>query len=148
MKKVTIIYWSGTGNTEKMAELIENGLKGSISHQEIRIVCKSVTDARLKDLESVDLILLGCPAMGVEEVDDTEMLPFLEKTAELYSNKRLALFGSYGWGDGEWMEKWEEMMTSYGAIMATESLIIQEMPEGESEDVCLRFGRSLAEALQ
>lgn len=147
MKKVAIIYWSGTGNTEKMADLIEQGFKESINHQKIELSCKSVSDASWKDLESVDLILLGCPAMGVEELEDSEMQPFLEKTADSYQDKALALFGSYGWGDGEWMENWQNMMNSYGAKQVIDSLMIQEMPEGASEELCLQFGRRLAETL-
>ena len=143
MKKISVLYWSGTGNTEKMAELITEGLKKSSVQNEFQVVIKPVSDARAEDIKNSDLLVLGSPAMGVEEIDDAEMAPFLKKTIDAYTDKSIALFGSFGWGDGEWMENWEGMMKSYGAKLVADSLTLMDGPEGETEERCIKYGEHL-----
>lgn len=138
----TIIYWSGTGNTEKMAKLIGQGLLESEADLEVKV--KQVGDANEKDILQSDFVLLGSPAMGVEEIDTSEMEPFIMKNKLAFNGKAIGLFGSYGWGDGEWMESWEDMMIGYGARIMVENLMVNELPEGASEEECLEFGRKVS----
>lgn len=139
--KITIIYWTSTGNTEKMAKLIESGLKATRSNDEI--VVKRVDSSSPTDLLESDMVVLGCSAMGVEEIDSSEMEPFILVNKELFNNKPIALFGSYGWGDGEWMESWEAMMDKIGGKRRIESLIINETPDGQTETECIEFGQRI-----
>lgn len=143
MKRISILYWSGTGNTEKMAELITDGLKKSNGQNEFQVVMKPVSAARAEDIENSDLVVLGSPAMGAEEIDDTEMAPFIRKTIDAYKDKLIALFGSFGWGDGEWMENWQAMMESYGAKIVADGLMIMDAPEGRTEETCINYGERL-----
>lgn len=137
---IQVIYWSGTGNTEKMANLIVEGIQ--VETREVNV--KEVASASVDDAVHSELIVLGCPSMGAEVLEEDEMQPFVDALEDKVKGKKVALFGSYGWGDGEWMRDWDERMKSYGAIMVEESLIINEKPEGEDEEKCRAFGRSLA----
>ena len=137
--KTTIIYWSSTGNTEKMANLIVQGLLESGTDMDVQI--KYVGDSNENDLIESDLVLLGSPAMGVEEIDDSEMEPFIMKNKQIFNGKMIGLFGSYGWGDGEWMDSWYDMMTSLGARIVLDNLMVNEAPEDDSEQKCLDYGR-------
>ena len=139
MKNVCIIYWSGTGNTEKMAELIDKGIteKGESS----KLI--NVSSATIEDVNDADILVLGSPSMGSEVIEESEMEPFVESIKEAVKDKSVALFGSYGWGDGEWMRNWEERMSGYGANIVKDSLIVNEAPEGDDETHCIEFGKSL-----
>jgi flavodoxin short chain len=138
MSKVTIIYYSGTGNTEKMAQLISSAL--SEQHQ---VNLLQVSSASNNDIETSDIIILGSPSMGNEVIEETEMEPFIESIKEFIANKKVALFGSYGWGDGEWMRNWQDRMSEYGASLLADGLIVNGYPEGNEEDRCIEFGKSL-----
>ncbi|GFZ34506.1 flavodoxin [Clostridium zeae] len=139
MSKVTIIYYSGTGNTEKMAELISSAL--SEQHSVVNLL--QVSSANKNDIEDSDVIILGSPSMGNEVIEETEMEPFIESIKEVIAGKKIALFGSYGWGDGEWMRNWQDRMSEYGAILLADGLIVNGYPEGNEEDRCIEFGKSL-----
>lgn len=141
--KTTIIYWTSTGNTEKMAQLIEKGAVESGKFSEVAV--KRVGKSTIEDITKSDIIILGCSAMGVEEIDSSEMEPFILNHKEAFVNKQVALFGSYGWGDGEWMETWETMMNSLGVKLITDSLTVNDMPEGESSQACIDFGKTVAQ---
>lgn len=144
MRKIAVVYWSGTGNTEKMAEAVCSG-----------IVAQGL-DADLLQAGNVDVggdlpyraLALGCPAMGNEVLEESEMEPFV---AQLESRNMdgvlLVLFGSYDWGDGEWMRNWEQRMKAAGATLVTEGLIIQGMPEQSGLEQCRELGRRLATAI-
>lgn len=140
--KTTIIYWSSTGNTEKMANLIQQGILESGA--DIEVVFKAVGDSSEKDITESDVVLLGCSAMGVEEIDTSEMEPFITKNKEAFYNKSIGLFGSYGWGDGEWMESFEGMMNLLGAKIMVDNLMVNELPEGASELECIEFGKRVS----
>lgn len=139
MQNISIIYWSGTGNTEKMANLISEGLieKG----QSPKLF--NISQASIEDVDAADLVILGSPSMGAEVIEEAEMEPFVEDIRTVVSGKKVALFGSYGWGDGEWMRNWEERMESYGAFLAGEGLIVNGYPEGEEAQRCIDFGKAL-----
>lgn len=136
-----IVYWSGSGNTERMAELIKEGIISSGQTVETSLVSEVNVDDLLKD----EIIVLGCPAMGDEVLEESEFEPFIEEIASKVSGKKVALFGSYGWGDGQWMRDFEERMISYGCTIISEPLIIQYSPDG-SENECINFGKQIASA--
>ena len=136
-----IVYWSGSGNTERMAELIKEGIISSGQTVETSLVSEVNVDDLLKD----EILVLGCPAMGDEVLEESEFEPFIEEISSKVSGKKVALFGSYGWGDGQWMRDFEERMISYGCTIISEPLIIQYSPDG-SENECIDFGKQIASA--
>ena len=106
-----VVYWSSTGNTERMAEMLGEEIKNAGGEAEI---CELSTVSPA-DLAGEDVFALGASAMGDEELDEGEVEPFVEELEKSVSGKKVALFGSYDWGDGEWMRKWEERMKEAGA---------------------------------
>lgn len=134
-----IIYWSGTGNTEKMANLIALGIEEK--GKKCEVVSVSNFSGEVRD---EDLLILGCPAMGSEVLEEAEFEPFIENIKGDLNGKKIALFGSYGWGDGEWMRNWEDDMNAIGAEVVLEPLIVQNEPEGSTEEECIEYGRKLA----
>ncbi|NFI56865.1 flavodoxin [Clostridium botulinum] len=132
-----IIYWSQSGNTEKMASLILEGIKSEGGKAELL----EVSAVSLDDVKNEEILILGCPASGAEELEESEMEPFVKSLEGLIQGKKVALFGSWGWGNGEWMTEWEKRMESYGAILISEGLTVQEYPEGEDENKCISFGK-------
>ncbi|SNS18954.1 flavodoxin, short chain [Anaerovirgula multivorans] len=141
MKKVTIIYWSGTGNTEMMAQAIAEGAKGEGA--EVKLL--NVSDAKPEDVFNANAVALGCPSMGAEILEEEEMEPFVTslKSSEL-TDKSVALFGSYDWGDGEWMRDWEERMKQYGANLVESGLIVNLTPGDDELGDCKELGKKLA----
>lgn len=133
---INIIYWSGTGNTESMANFIKEGAEGAGA----TVTVKNVSEATASDIEC-DVLCLGCPSMGAEVLEESEFEPFVASIEDSVSGKKLALFGSYDWGDGEWMRDWTERMKGKGAVLVAESLIVNEAPEG---DECKAFGAEVA----
>ena len=120
--KAAVIYWSGTGNTEQMANAIAEGAGAELF---------SVSDFT-GDIADYDRIAFGCSAMGDEVLEDTEFEPMFDGCKDALKGKNIALFGSYGWGDGEWMRNWEETCTSDGAVLATERVICNDAPDDDS----------------
>lgn len=141
MKKISIIYWSGTGNTETMAKAIQKGAKSE--NTDVKLV--GVSEASLEDVSCADVVAFGCPAMGDEQLEENEMEPFIESILQDIKDKDIALFGSYGWGSGDWMTNWEEQMKEYGANLVEESLIINEEPDDDGLEKCKKLGKTLAE---
>ncbi|MCT4566430.1 MAG: flavodoxin [Maledivibacter sp.] len=144
MKKATIIYWSGTGNTEMMANAVAEGVKAIGNDVEV----VSVEDANKDMVINSELIALGCPSMGAEVLEEELMEPFVESLSDVdFSGKKVALFGSYDWGDGEWMRSWAERMKEYGAsLVEEEGLIVHLTPDDEGIDDCKALGEQLARA--
>lgn len=132
-----IVYWSGTGNTENMAEFIAEGIKKAGKEAEVI----NVSNVDVSSLRNEDVLVLGCPAMGDEVLEEGEFAPFIEELSPNLNNKKVALFGSYGWGDGAWMRDWEERMAGFGCIMPEEPLIVQSEPDKED---CIAFGEKIA----
>jgi flavodoxin short chain len=137
--QITIVYRSGTGNTEAMAKLIEEGAQGAGAS----VTLLEVSKADASVLEA-DVLTLGCASMGAEVLEEGEFEPFITSIEGQVSGKKLALFGSYGWGDGEWMRDWSARMEKTGATLVTESLIANESPDGESEQQCKALGAAIA----
>lgn len=137
MKKLNIIYWSGTGNTEKMAEIIMMGVK----EIGIDVETKMVSEATSEDLNT-DFIALGCPSMGAEELE-REMEVFIEENKDNFSNKRVGIFGSFDWGDGEWMRNWKELMESYGSEVVGEGVIANLTPNESDIENIKKYGQEI-----
>lgn len=142
MDKVYIIYWTQTGNTGAMAEAIADGVKEAGKEP----VLLSPTEAKVADFKELNAFALGCPAMGAEVLEETEMEPFVEELEGSVSGKNVALFGSFGWGDGQWMRDWVERMTNAGAtVIGGEGLMANDAPNAEAIDACKNLGKTLAE---
>ena len=134
-----IVYWSGSGNTEKMANLIAEGIKENGVEAQVIDVSHANSDI----FNDEDIIILGCPAMGAEMLEESEFEPFIESISSKVSGKKAVLFGSYDWGDGEWMRNWEETCRNDGAVLSTESVICNGMPDDEAIGQCRALGKSL-----
>ena len=132
--KTAVIYWSGTGNTEAMAKAVAEGAAAELF---------SVADFS-GDIAEYDAIAFGCPSMGAEVLEEDEFEPFFTENESKLSGKRVALFGSYGWGDGEWMRNWVERVKNDGAVLvADEGLIVNEMPSDADLENCCELGKKL-----
>ena len=138
MKKTAVVYWSGTGNTAAMAELVLEGMREAGADASL-IECTMVTD-----LAAYDAIAFGCPAMGSEQLEDSEFEPMFDGVKKSLGGKAVALFGSYGWGDGEWMRSWEDDCRACGITLACESVLVNGAPEGADADACRELGKALA----
>ena len=138
MSKAAVIYWSGTGNTEAMAHAVAEGVKSAGAEVEV-LACADVTG-----VDGFDAVALGCPAMGAEELEDSEFLPVLESIEAALTGKKVALFGSYGWGDGEWMRSWEARCAEKGITLAADSVTVNEAPDEDGLAACKALGAALA----
>ena len=139
---ISVVYWSGTGNTQAMAEAVAEGIKAAGQEAELL----EVGDADAKTVAEEAAFALGCPAMGAEVLEEGEMEPFVTEVEAFASGKKIGLFGSYGWGDGQWMRDWEERMTAAGAtVLNGEGLICQETPDDDAIKQCEELGEQLAQ---
>ena len=128
MSKVAIVYWSGTGNTEAMANAVAEGLKEVGS--EVELYTAGEFDA--SKITEFDAVAFGCPAMGAEVLEEDEFEPFFTEIESKLSGKKFFLFGSYGWGDGEWMRNWQERVTAAGAeLIGDEGYTVNEAPSDD-----------------
>ncbi|MBF1267916.1 MAG: flavodoxin [Oribacterium parvum] len=139
---IKVVFWSQTGNTEAMAEAVVEGIKAA--GKDAKAV--SVSDISAKELSGEEVFALGCPAMGDEVLDEGEMEPFVEELIPSISGKKIALFGSYDWGDGEWMRSWEARMKEAGAVLVAEPVICNLKPDEEGLANCKALGEALAKA--
>ncbi|MGG7097039.1 flavodoxin [Clostridium sardiniense] len=138
--KINIIYWTGSGNTEEMANLIAKGAR----EEGAEVNIKTVDGASIDDVKNCDVVMLGSPAMGAEVIEECEMEPFVESIAGEVSGKSMVLFGSYGWGTGEWMTAWEDRMLDAGADLLEREVIANEFPEGEAANKLIEIGKNIA----
>lgn len=132
MSKIAVIYWSGTGNTEAMARAVAEGAGADLF---------SISDIDIDQALSYDGLAFGCPSMGAEVLEESEFDPFFTVIESKLSGKKVALFGSYGWGDGEWMREWEVRTRATGAHLFEDGLILNETPDAAGIDECLAFGK-------
>jgi flavodoxin short chain len=141
MKKVLILFWSGTGNTEAMAGSVAKGVRDAGGEAELLPVEKA--NAAL--VKAAEALAFGCPAMGSEVLEETAMEPFIASLgkAEL-EGKKLGLFGSYDWGDGQWMRDWVARMKETGALVDGEGIITQLIPGEDALKTCAELGKRLA----
>ena len=141
MSKVAVVYWSGSGNTEAMANAVAEGAKAAGA--EVSVF--EVSDFSAGKVEGFDAIAFGCPAMGDEVLEEEVFQPVFDACKEKLSGKKIGLFGSYGWGDGEWMRNWEEDCKNTGAVLAHDSVIANDAPDDEAAAACKELGSSLAQ---
>ena len=146
MSKIIVAYWSQTGNTEAMANAVGEGIKAAGGEADV----VPVSAVSVDELKAASSFALGCPAMGAEVLEESEMEPFVEEVEGFAAGKKIALFGSYGWGDGQWMRDWEERMNAAGATVVNgEGVIAHEAPDDEALEACrketCRVKRRLAE---
>ena len=141
MNKVAIVYWSGTGNTKIMAECIAEGVKAAGEEVEL-LNPTEFSDARWREF---GVVAFGCPAMGAEQLEEEEVEPMFEGLTGTLSGKKIALFGSYGWGDGQWMRDWCARCDDAGAnLYDAEGLMAHETPDDAAQEACRELGRKLA----
>ena len=140
MSKTAVVYWSGTGNTEAMAAKVVEGAQAAGAEVSLFTAAEFGADK----MDEFDSVAFGCPSMGSEQLEEDEFEPmFLSCKAKL-RGKKIALFGSYGWGDGEWMRSWETTAKGYGAQLAAGSVICADAPDEEARSACESLGNTLA----
>lgn len=142
MSKISVIFWSDTGNTEAMANAIGEGIVAAGKEAEVL----NVSDADVEALKDAKVFALGSPATGSEEIESGEMEPFVQEIEKFAKDKVIGLFGSHDWGDGQWMRDWEDRMKEAGAtVLGDEGLICNLTPEDDDLEKCKEFGKKLAE---
>ena len=139
MKKTAVIYWSGTGNTEAMANAVLEGMTAAGADAKLL----TVDQVNTAELNGYAAIAFGCPAMGAEVLEESEFEPMFDSCKPHLKGKKIALFGSYGWGDGEWMRNWEEDCASCGAVLCCDSVICQDEPDADALSACAALGKAL-----
>ena len=141
MSKMAVIYWSQTGNTQMMAQAIMEGAVQAGVEAELF----TVSEITPEQAATYDLLALGCPAMGAEVLEEEEFEPFFTVLEGSLSGKKVMLFGSYGWGDGEWMRNWQDRVTDAGAaLFQGEGLILNETPDEVGLETCKSWGKEFA----
>ena len=135
MSKVAVVFWSATGNTETMANCVAEGANGTI------VPCSEMNAAKLAEF---DAVAFGCPAMGAEQLEESEFEPMFSDLEGSLNGKKIALFGSYGWGDGQWMRDWESDCSNAGISLTCESVTCCETPDDTALAACREMGKALA----
>ena len=140
MSKIAVVYWSGTGNTEAMAHKVVEGAEAAGAEVSLFTAAEFAADM----MDQFDAVGFGCPSMGAEVLEEDEFEPMFVSCEPKLQNKKIALFGSYGWGDGEWMRDWEETCRKDGAVLACDCVICNETPDDEANAACIALGKALA----
>ena len=141
MSKVSVVYWSQSGNTQARAEAVAAGITEAGKEAEVVYV----SDVNVADLTAEKAFALGCPAMGAEQLEESEFEPMFSDLEGSLNGKKIALFGSYGWGDGQWMRDWVERAQGDGAqVLNGEGLICNEAPDEDVQAACRKLGADLA----
>lgn len=140
MGKTAVVYWSGTGNTETMANAVADAAKAAGAEVSLFTAAEFTAD----QVDLFDSIAFGCPAMGAEVLEEDEFAPMFESCEGKLKGKKIALFGSYGWGDGEWMRNWEDTCKGDGAVLACDSVICNDAPDDDALAECAALGKALA----
>lgn len=139
MSKLAIVFWSGTGNTEKMANAVADGAKAKGA--EVDVLGPSEFDA--SKVDGYDAIAFGCPAMGAEVLEEAEFEPMFLGVEGFLSGKKVGLFGSYGWGDGQWMRDWQDRVTAAGATLVQDGVMANNEPDADALSNCTDLGKAL-----
>ena len=140
MSKVAVVFWSGTGNTQAMAEAVQAGA----ASRGASVSMFGPSEFTPEMVTGFDAIAFGCPAMGAEVLEEAEYEPMFASVEGNLTGKKIALFGSYGWGDGQWMRDWEARCNAAGALLAVESVICNDAPDDQALDDCKDLGAALA----
>ncbi|HLT00132.1 MAG TPA: flavodoxin [Acholeplasma sp.] len=139
---ILVVYWTGTGNTEIMAEKIHEGIQSVGVEAEL----KMIDQVSPEEILNYDKIAFGCPSMGIEELEPDEFLPWYEEVEGYLGDKLIAVFGSYGWGEGEWMDAWHERIRERGQNLFEEGIRISSTPSSKEAQECFEFGQRFAKA--
>ena len=137
--KTAVVYWSGTGNTEAMAKAVAEGMTAAGAEAAL-LTPDQASPAALGGYEA---IAFGCPAMGSEVLEEMEFQPMFDACKNSLGGKRAALFGSYGWGDGEWMRGWEKACNDAGINLVCESVTCCDAPDDAALNACRELGKAL-----
>ena len=140
MSKVAVVYWSGTGNTEKMAQAVADAASAKGADVDLLTVDAFDTGAA----SAYDAIAFGCPAMGAEVLEESEFEPMFAAVEGSLGGKTIGLFGSYGWGDGEWMRSWEDRCRAANAVLVMDGVMANNEPDDEALAACASLGEALA----
>ena len=140
MSKIAVVYWSGTGNTEKMAQAVADAASAKGADVDLLTVDAFDTGA----VSAYDAIAFGCPAMGAEVLEESEFEPMFAAVEGSLGGKTIGLFGSYGWGDGEWMRSWEDRCRAANAVLVMDGVIANNEPDDEALAACASLGEALA----
>lgn len=142
MEEIYVVYWSQTGNTKEMAEAVGEGITAAGKTAKV-VEVGSVSADELKDKE---VFALGCPAMGAEVLEEEEMEPFVAAVEKFATGKKIALFGSYGWGNGEWMRDWKTRMQNAGAeLVGGAGVMCNEAPDADAVEACKALGAQMVQ---
>jgi len=139
MSNIAIVFWSGTGNTEAMADAVKAGAQEA----GVEVSVFNASDFSADMVADFDAIAFGCPAMGDEVLEEDEFQPMFDAVLPSLSGKKIALFGSYGWGDGQWMRDWQESCQNAGVSLACECVIANDAPDDEAVVACKNLGAAL-----
>ncbi len=139
MSKLAVVFWSGTGNTAAMAQAVEAGAKDAGAD----VTLLTSDDFTADMVGQFDAIAFGCPAMGAEVLEETSFEPMFSAVENSLSGKKIAVFGSYGWGDGLWMRDWEDRCRAAGANLVADGLMANNAPSDSDLDECKSLGRAL-----
>ena len=139
MSKVAVVYWSGTGNTEMMAAQVKKGAEEAGAE----VTMFTAAEFGPEKIDDFDAIAFGCPSMGAEVLEESEFDPVFTACEGKLGGKKIALFGSYGWGDGQWMRDWEERCNGAGVTFATDYVIVNETPDADGDAACQELGKAL-----
>ena len=137
--KTAVVFWSGTGDTEAMALSVAEGARSAGAEVDV-LTCDKFNATMIDNYNS---IAFGCPSMGAEQLEEDEFEPMFNACAQKLGGKKIALFGSYGWGDGEWMRNWQEECESAGAVLTSQPVICNDAPDDEAISACEALGKSL-----
>ena len=142
MAKVAIVYWSGSGNTEAMAQAVEEGAKAAGAET----ILNFVSDTSAADVAQFDHVVLGCPAMGNEELEEYEFEPFFEELLPHLKGKVVAIFGSYAWNQGDWIETWKNRCEEAGVTLIADPVKAYSYPDDDALEACKKLGETVAKA--
>ena len=140
--QIAVIYWTGSGNTEAMAQAVAEGARNAGAD----VSLFQVSELTAADAAKYERLALGCPAMGAEVLEESEFEPFFTELESKLSGKTVALFGSYGWGDGQWMRDWQERTDQSGAQLFQDVLMAHETPDEAALAQCRSLGEALAKS--
>lgn len=139
MSKIAVVYWTGTGNTQIMADAVAEGARENGAEVDVHTSATFTADM----MDSYDAVAFGCPSMGAEVLEECEFDPMFTSCEPKLNGKKIALFGSYGWGDGEWMRNWDETCRADGAVMACDYVICNYAPDADGLADCKAMGAAL-----
>lgn len=138
---IDVIYWSGTGNTEAMAQEVAKGIEGA--GQDVTV--KAVSEVTVDEAASLDKLALGCADMGSEQLEETEFEPFIVDLEDKLQGKKVVIFGSYGWG-GTWLEEFKERLENAGASVVADPVSFLGAADDECNQALQEIGKALANA--